>query len=47
MKESYFNGGLAGLIGWSILGFLINVFTSGIYYPWIVVMMVSWRVNHT
>ncbi|MBQ5568964.1 MAG: hypothetical protein IIT45_00740, partial [Treponema sp.] len=33
-SESYFDGGLSQLIGWSILGFLITVITLGICYPW-------------
>lgn len=47
MKQSYFDGGLLGLLGVSILGFLITFFTLGICYPWAVVMVVSWKVKHT
>ena len=34
MKKSYFDGGLAQLIGYYILGFLITVLTLGICLPW-------------
>jgi len=47
LKESYFDGGLLGLIGWSILGGLITMITFGICYPWAVVMVVGWKVKHT
>jgi len=45
--ESYFDGGLAQLIGWRILGFLVTTFTFGICYPWALCMVYGWRVNHT
>jgi Bacterial protein of unknown function (DUF898). len=44
---SYFDGGLAQLIGWSILGFLITVVTLGICYPWSFTMLYSWETKHT
>lgn len=47
MKESYFDGGLLQLIGWSILGFLITTLTLGICYPWALCMVYGWRINHT
>ena len=47
MRESYFDGGLLGLIGWSLLGGLITLFTFGICYPWAVVMVTGWKVKHT
>lgn len=46
-SESYFDGGLLQLIGWSILGFLITVFTLGICYPWALCMVYGWKINHT
>lgn len=46
-EESYFDGGLLQLIGWSVLGFIITVFSFGILYPWAVVMVYGWRINHT
>lgn len=45
--ESYFDGGLFQLIGWSLLGFLITIFSFGILYPWAIVMVYGWRINHT
>lgn len=47
MNVSYFDGGLLGLLGWNILGFLITVLTLGIMYPFAVVLVVRWRVEHT
>ncbi|MGO1468592.1 MAG: DUF898 family protein [Tissierella sp.] len=44
---SYFDGGLFQLIAWSILGFLITLFTLGICYPWALCMVYGWRINHT
>ncbi|MFP4697500.1 MAG: hypothetical protein ACLFMO_02225 [Eubacteriales bacterium] len=32
-QKSYFDGGLFQLIGWTILGILVIVFTLGICYP--------------
>jgi uncharacterized membrane protein YjgN (DUF898 family) len=46
-QESRFEGGLLSLIGWSILGFLVTVFTLGICYPWSLVMLYRWRIEHT
>ena len=46
-EESYFDGGLLQVIGWSVLGFIITVFSFGILYPWAVVMVYGWRINHT
>ncbi|MEG0910523.1 MAG: DUF898 family protein [Ruthenibacterium sp.] len=47
MNESYFDGGLLQLIGWSILGGLITVLTLGICYPWSLCMVYGWETNHT
>lgn len=47
MRESYFDGGLLQLIGWSILGALITIFTLGICYPWALCMVYGWKINHT
>ncbi|MEB3376788.1 DUF898 family protein [Pediococcus pentosaceus] len=46
-KSSFFDGGLLQLIGWTILGFIITVFSFGILYPWAVVMVYGWQINHT
>lgn len=47
MENSYFDGGLLSLIGWSILGFLVTTLTFGICYPWALCMVYGWRINHT
>lgn len=44
---SYFDGGLAQLIGWKILGFLVTLITLGICYPWALCMVYGWKVKHT
>lgn len=44
---SYFDGGLAQYLGWSILGFLVTLVTLGLFYPWAVCKLYGWRVNHT
>lgn len=46
-SKSYFDGGLLSLIGWSILGFFLTLITLGICYPWAVVMVYGWQINHT
>ena len=45
--ESYFDGGLLQLIGWSLLGCLITVLTFGICLPWAVCMIYRWEASHT
>ncbi len=45
--KSYFDGGLSQLIGWSVLGWLITVFTLGICFPWALCMVYGWKINHT
>jgi len=47
VQESYFDGGLAQLIGWNILGALVTAVTLGICYPWALCMVYGWEVNHT
>lgn len=47
MGQSHFDGGLLGLIGYRILGFLITVFTLGICFPWAITMVISWETRHT
>jgi len=47
VPESYFDGGLAQLIGWRILGFLVTAFTAGICYPWALCMVYRWETEHT
>ncbi len=45
--NSYFDGGLLQLIGWSILGGLVTMLTLGIYYPWTLCMVYGWKIRHT
>lgn len=45
--KSYFDGGLLQFIGWSLLGWLVTVFTLGICYPWALTMIYGWKINHT
>lgn len=45
--DSYFDGGLLQLIGWSLLGALITMITLGICYPWALCMKMNWKVKHT
>lgn len=45
--SSFFDGGLLSLIGWSLLGTIITVFTLGICYPWALTMIYGWKINHT
>ncbi len=46
-NESYFDGGLLQLIGWTILGGIITTITFGICYPWALCMFYGWRIDHT
>ena len=46
-EESYFDGGLLQLIGWTILGWLVTAVTFGICYPWALCMLYSWKTKHT
>lgn len=46
-NNSYFDGGLLQLIGWSILGFFITLFTLGICYPWALCLKYKWEAKHT
>lgn len=45
--ESNFSGGLLGLIGISILQWLLIVFTLGIAAPWAICLKESWVAKHT
>lgn len=46
-EDSYFDGGLLGLIGVGILGFLITVLTLGICLPWAICLRHRWIAEHT
>lgn len=45
--KSYFDGGLLQFIGWTLLGWLVTVFTFAICYPWALTMIYGWKINHT
>ena len=45
--DSYFDGGLLQMIGWTILGMLITVLTLGICLPWAYCMIYRWEAHHT
>ncbi len=45
--ESKFTGGLASLIGISILQFLLTVVTLGLGAPWAVCIKERWIASHT
>lgn len=46
-SSSYFDGGLLQLIGWTLLGIIVTVFTLGICMPWAYCMIYRWEANHT
>lgn len=45
--ESKFTGGLLGLIGVSILQFLLTLITLGLALPWALCMKERWIAKHT
>ena len=45
-RNSFFDGGLLEWIGWSILGFIVTAISFGILYPWALVMVYGWKINH-
>ncbi len=47
MNDSYFDGGLLQLIGWTLLGFLVTALTLGICLPWAYCMKYRWTTKHT
>jgi len=47
LAQSYFDGGLAQFIGWSILGALVTICTLGICFPWSYIMILRWEAKHT
>lgn len=47
MNNSYFDGGLLELFGWSLLAGTITTVTLGIAYPWALCMVYGWKINHT
>lgn len=45
-EVSFFDGGTAGFIGYTLLGSLILTITCGLAYPWVMVMMQKWDTKH-
>lgn len=45
--ESFFDGGLASLIGWRLLGGLLTAITLGFGFPWAMCMIHRWECKHT
>lgn len=46
-QESYFDGGLAQYVGYSIIGIIVTVITLGICYPLALTLIYGWKINHT
>ncbi|PRY81033.1 DUF898 family protein [Alkalibacterium olivapovliticus] len=46
-RQSFFDGGLLQLIGWSIIGTLATIMSLGFLYPWSLCLVYGWRINHT
>lgn len=46
-RNSYFDGSVAQLIGYSILSYLLTAATFGIAYPWALCMLQRWEAEHT
>ncbi len=45
--DSYFDGGLLQLIGYTLLGALVSVLTLGICSPWAICLIYRWEAKHT
>ena len=45
-RNSYFDGKLLQLIGWSLLAGLVSCVTLGICLPWGVCMIMNWATKH-
>lgn len=46
-RNSFFDGSLLAMIGWTLLGGIITAITFGICYPWALCMIYGWKINHT
>jgi len=46
-NESYYDGKLYQLVGWTILGFIVSLFTLGICLPWAYCMIYRMEASHT
>ena len=47
MNNSYFDGGPFQLLGWTLLGGLLSLFTLGIGAPLALCMIYRWEAKHT
>lgn len=47
MKNSYFDGGLFGLLFWRFVGLIITICTAGICYPWALTLIYAYEARHT
>lgn len=47
LGQSEFRGGLFDYIGRIIIGTLLTIFTLGIMFPWVVVLLKRWEINNT
>ena len=47
MKDSYFDGGLLQLVGYTLLGGFVTIITLGICLPWAYTMKYNWEAKHT
>jgi uncharacterized membrane protein YjgN (DUF898 family) len=46
-SDSYFDGGLGGLIINALLAGLLTLFTLGFGFPWALCMRERWMAKHT
>lgn len=46
-NNSYFDGGVLGLIGINLLAFLLTLFSLGLAFPWALCLYYSWHFKHT
>ena len=47
MGDSYFDGGILGMIGINILTFFVSFITFGLAYPFVICIKLSWKAKHT
>ena len=46
-QDSYFDGGLLGLIGINVLTAVLSFITFGLAYPFVICINLSWKARHT